>query len=91
MLFRNSPRAREDNGGHVAAVSSGLAAVRELLRQHAVARGFLCPAAAEDNEVEKAIEWLLAEHVRVPLLTEAECRRFYEARRKEFRSDDLGR
>ena len=56
-----------------------VAAVRELLRQHAVARGFLCPDVGDDDETGGAIERLLAEEVRVPLPTEAECRRYYDA------------
>ena len=66
-----------------------LAAVRELLRQRAVARGFLSPDAADDDEVGKAIDRLLAADVWAPLPTEDECRRFYEAHRKEFQSGDL--
>ncbi len=66
-----------------------LAAVRELLRQRAVARGFLAADADDDDEIERAIERLLAEDVQVPTPTEAECRRYYEAHRKEFQSGDL--
>ncbi len=66
-----------------------LAAVRELLRQRAVARCFLAVDADDDDETERAIEHLLAEEVQVPTPTEAECRRYYEVHRKEFQSGDL--
>ncbi len=69
--------------------SAELAAVRELLRQRAVARGFLSASAAADDEAGRAIECLLAEEVQVPMPTDAECRRYYEAHRKEFQSGDL--
>ncbi len=69
--------------------SAEAAAVRELLRQHAVARGLLGGDVAEDDEIGSAIERLLTEEVRVPTPTEAECRRYYEARRQEFQSGDL--
>jgi peptidyl-prolyl cis-trans isomerase C len=69
--------------------NSEVAAVRELLRQRAVARGFLAADVADDDETAAAIERLLAEEVRVPLPTEAECRRYYEAHRKEFLSGEL--
>lgn len=66
-----------------------LAAVRELLRQRAVARGFLSDEVHADDKVEGAIERLLAEEVHVPAPTEAECRRYYRAHREAFRSGDL--
>jgi peptidyl-prolyl cis-trans isomerase C len=66
-----------------------LAAVRELLRQRAVARGFLASDADDDDAADRAIERLLAEDVEVPTPTEAECRRYYEAHREEFQSGDL--
>jgi peptidyl-prolyl cis-trans isomerase C len=69
--------------------SSEVAAVRELLRQRAVARGFLLVEADGHEEIETAIERLLAEEVRVPTATESECQRYYEAHRKEFQSGDL--
>jgi len=69
--------------------SRDVAAVRELLRQRAIARGLLSPDAVDDDEIGRAIERLLAEEVRVPAPTETECRRYYEAHRKEFQSGDL--
>ncbi len=66
-----------------------VAAVRELLRQRAVACGFLPAEADADDEIESAIEHLLAEEVRVPTPTEAECQRYYEIHRREFHSGDL--
>jgi peptidyl-prolyl cis-trans isomerase C len=69
--------------------SAEVAAVRELLRQRTVARGFLAADADGDDETGRAIERLLAEEVQVPIPTEAECRRHYEAHCKEFRSGDL--
>jgi peptidyl-prolyl cis-trans isomerase C len=69
--------------------SAELAAVRELLRQRAVQRGLLASDAVEDGEIEAGIESLLAAEVRVPSPAEEECRRYYEAHRKEFRSGEL--
>ncbi len=69
--------------------SPEVAAVRELLRQRAVARDFLSAESDDDDEISKAVEQLLAEEVRIPAPTDAECRRHYETHRKEFQSGDL--
>jgi peptidyl-prolyl cis-trans isomerase C len=69
--------------------SPELAAVQELLRQRAVERGFLRDDAVEAKEVADAVERLLSEEVRVPSPGEAECRRYYHAHPKEFRSGDI--
>jgi peptidyl-prolyl cis-trans isomerase C len=69
--------------------SPKVAAVRELLRQRAVALGVLAPEIADDNEIGTAIERLLSDEVRVPSPTEAECRRYYDTHLKEFQSGDL--
>lgn len=66
-----------------------LAAVRELLRQRAVASGMLAPHATDTAEVDAAIERLLQDEVAVPVPTESECRRYYDAHRAEFRSGEL--
>jgi peptidyl-prolyl cis-trans isomerase C len=66
-----------------------VAAVRELLRQRAVARSFLSADADNDDEIGLAIEGLLAEEVQIPEPSEEECRRYYDAHHKEFRSGDL--
>jgi peptidyl-prolyl cis-trans isomerase C len=66
-----------------------LSAVRELLRQRAVGRGLLSPAAADPDAVDRAVERLLEQEVHVPAPTDAECRRFYETHLKEFQSGDL--
>jgi peptidyl-prolyl cis-trans isomerase C len=68
--------------------SPEVAAVRELLRQRAIAVGILLPDTADDA-ISAAIERLLAEEVRVPSPTEAECRRYYENHLTEFKSGDL--
>jgi peptidyl-prolyl cis-trans isomerase C len=65
------------------------AAVRELLRQRAIAIGILAPGTADEMEIEKALEELLAREVSTPEPTEEECRRYYEAHRKDFRGGDL--
>ena len=65
-----------------------LAAVRELLRQRAVERGFIA-ADAEGEAVTKGIERLLEAEVVTPQADEAACRRYYEAHQSEFRSGDL--
>jgi peptidyl-prolyl cis-trans isomerase C len=69
--------------------SMELAAVRELLRQRAVAIGLIESAAQDQDKVKTAIETLLQQEVTTPEPTEAECRRYYEHRRREFESGDL--
>src|SRR6516165_9616508 len=69
--------------------SPTVAAVRELLRQRAVALGFLAPEVIDDDEIGAAIERLLSEEVVVPSPTEAECQRYYDTHLKEFWSGDL--
>jgi peptidyl-prolyl cis-trans isomerase C len=66
-----------------------VAAVRELLRQRAVATGLLLEEEVDDGVVGEAIEQLLAQEVQVPTPTEEECRRHYETHQKDFRSGDL--
>ena len=65
-----------------------LAAVRELLRQRACELGYL-ESAANETDIERAIERTLADEVSVPEPTEEECRHWYEANRQRFRSGDL--
>ena len=66
-----------------------LAVVRELLRQRAVALGFVTAEAEDDDAVSRGIEHLLEAEVATPAPGEAECRRYYEAHLAEFRSGDL--
>ena len=68
--------------------SPELAAVRELLRQQAVALGLL-KADADDAAVTAGIEQLLAREVTTPSPTEEECRRYYDVHAEEFCSADL--
>lgn len=70
------------------ATSPQLAAVRELLRQRAVALALLVPD-ADEATVGAAIEQLLETEVKTPVPADAECRRYYEAHASEFRSGDL--
>ena len=72
-----------------AAASAEMAAVRELLRQRAVAVGLLDSEAKDNEEVSRAIEALLSREVSTPTPTEAECRRHYEQHRDTFGSGDL--
>lgn len=65
-----------------------LAAVHELLRQRAGELGFVTEGAC-DADIERAIERTLAEEVPVPVPTDEECRRWYEANANRFRSGDL--
>lgn len=65
-----------------------VAAVRELLRQRALELGLLVEGAGE-ADTERAIERLLAEEVPVPEAAEDECRRWYTANAKRYRSGDL--
>jgi peptidyl-prolyl cis-trans isomerase C len=70
------------------AVEGRLGAVRELLRQRAVAAGLLADGAPEDVANEAA-EALLEREVRTPEPTDAECRRWYEAHPDAFTSGAL--
>lgn len=69
--------------------SPEVAAVRELLRQRAVALGLLLPDVDDDEAINAAVERVLADEVSVPSPTGAECRRYYENHLKEFQSGDL--
>lgn len=66
-----------------------VAAIRELLRQRAVERGFLSPEVTNGQALDQGVEQLLADEVKVPSPGEPECRRYYEAHPDEFRSGDL--
>lgn len=68
--------------------SSELVALRELLRQRAVALGLISETAGE-GEVDAGIEALLDREVSVPSPTEEECRRYYDTHPALFRSGDL--
>nr|WP_239538577.1 peptidylprolyl isomerase [Dyella mobilis] len=68
--------------------SPQLAAAHELLRQHAVMRGWLDDDAAPEL-VEQAIERVLAEEVHVPDPDEAACRRYYAQHLPRYRSGEL--
>lgn len=65
-----------------------LAAVHELLRQRACELGFLAAGVGPDD-TERAIERTLAEEVTVPEPTDEECRRWFGANAKRWRSGDL--
>jgi peptidyl-prolyl cis-trans isomerase C len=75
-----SPRPEEPNE---------MAAVRELLRQRAVATGALAEDEHDEEALAAGIETLLAAEIEIPEPTEAECQRYYEGHPLEFRSNDL--
>lgn len=64
-------------------------AVRELLRQRAIAIGLLDAGSISATAIDQAIEELLGREVATPVATEEECRRYYETHRQEFQSGDL--
>lgn len=64
------------------------AAVRELLRQRALATGLLADGAGA-GDVDAAIERLLEREVKTPQPTDEECRRYYEAHPECFVSGEL--
>ncbi len=70
------------------AASRELAAVRELLRQRAVAAGIIA-ADAPPETAHAGIEALLEREVNIPRPQEEECRRFYESHPTLFRVGDL--
>jgi len=74
-----------DAAGHA---SPQAAAVRELLRQRAVAAGLAAPDVSGD-ESDQAIERLLEKEVATPEPGEDECRRYYDAHPAEFTSGEL--
>ena len=74
-----------DAAGHA---SPQAAAVRELLRQRAVAAG-LAAAEATGDEADAAIERLLEKEIATPEPGEEECRRYYDAHSAEFTSGEL--
>ena len=69
--------------------SAEVAVVRELLRQRAIALGLLSAGCTDHDTIDAAIERLLAQEVKVPSPTEAECQRYYDTHLKEFWSGDL--
>jgi peptidyl-prolyl cis-trans isomerase C len=69
--------------------SPEVAAVRELLRQRAIAVGLLAAETDDKGAIGAAIERLLADEVDVPTPTEAECRRHYHTHLKEYANGDL--
>jgi peptidyl-prolyl cis-trans isomerase C len=64
------------------------AAVREMLRQRAVAAGLAAPDAT-GAAADAAIERLLEREVATPEPGEEECRRYYDAHPAEFASGEL--
>jgi peptidyl-prolyl cis-trans isomerase C len=74
-----------DAEGHA---SPRAAAVRELLRQRAVAAGFAA-ARIPGDEADVAIERLLEKEVATPEPAGEECRRYYDAHPAEFTSGEL--
>lgn len=68
--------------------SPQLATVHELLRQRARELGLVDDGASE-AATEHAIESMLADEVPVPTATDEDCRRWYDANAKRFRSGDL--
>ena len=64
------------------------AAVRELLRQRALAAGLVADG-ADAGEVDLAIERLLEREVKTPEPTDEECRRHYDAHPERFVSGEL--
>jgi len=70
-------------------VSDELSAAHELLRQRAVVIGLLDHASTEAETIEQANEALLQREVVTPRPTDEECRRYYDAHRREFESGDL--
>lgn len=65
-----------------------MAAIHELLRQRAVALGWL-PDAAEAAQVEQAIERLLTGEVHVPDVDESASQRYYARHRQRYQSGEL--
>lgn len=68
--------------------SAEAAAVRELMRQRAIADALVAPD-ADAGEVDAAIERLLLRDVETPEPTEDECRRYYAAHTAAFVAGEL--
>jgi len=71
-----------------AAVGARAAAVRELLRQNALAEGLLADD-ADEAAIDGAIERLLDREVTTPEPDTAACRRYYDAHPDQFVSGEL--
>jgi peptidyl-prolyl cis-trans isomerase C len=71
-----------------AAIGARAAAVRELLRQKALADGLLMDD-ADGDAIDGAIDRLLDREVRTPEPGVDECRRYYDAHPDQFVSGDL--
>lgn len=65
-----------------------MAAVHELLRQRAVALGWLDDE-AEPASIEEAIERVLAEEVRVPDADDTACQRYYAQHAQRYQAGEL--
>ncbi|MGH8851503.1 MAG: peptidylprolyl isomerase [Casimicrobiaceae bacterium] len=79
------------NGVAVAGGEAGnpkVAAVRELLRQKALAEGLLAEA-ADDSAIDGAIDRLLDREVTTPEPDIEACRRYYDAHPQQFVSGEL--
>ena len=70
------------------AVADRVGAVRELLRQRAVALGLL-GADAAGEKLDDGIEALLDREVKVPAPSEQECRRFYALHAADFKAGEI--
>lgn len=66
-----------------------MAAVHELLRQRAVALGWLGEEETEPAAIEQAIERVLAEEVSIPETDETACQRYYAQHGQRYRSGEL--
>lgn len=70
-------------------MTNEMAAVRELLRQRAIATGRVGKDVRDTEEIARAVEELLAGEVIIPSPTEDECRRYYDMHHVRFTTGEL--
>ncbi|WP_422649336.1 Peptidyl-prolyl cis-trans isomerase D [Cupriavidus sp. H18C1] len=87
--IREESRLYRDEPDAIGSARRALA-LRELLRQRAVALGMVdARAELDDAAVDALVDALIAREVSVPVPTEADCRRYYDGHPARFRRNEI--